>query len=135
MRTRFWLILFLIGSVPAYAQNAPGLKACEKTAHTQIELDRCGSNEATSADAELAQVYSRLLTLVAPKEGAVERVQSAQNAWLTYRTVYIEAMFPSSTKSHEYGSSYPMFRDLYYASVTRRQVAALREMIDWYTPR
>jgi hypothetical protein len=38
-------------------------------------------------------------------------------------------MFPAEDKQAEYGSMYPMERDLILATLTRRQIDALKDLI------
>jgi uncharacterized protein YecT (DUF1311 family) len=124
----------LFGTARTGAQAGPGasLPRCFETATTQSQMNRCARDEAARADAELDSVLSALLTETAKDPRAARNVRAAQTAWLAYRDAYLEAMYPARDKS-EYGSIYPMERDLLRTKLTMRQVEASRQMLDHYT--
>jgi len=98
-------------------------------AKTQAEMTACAGAEAARADAELNQVYSKLLSEVAGQEGAGAKIKASELAWIRYRDAYMDAMYPAKDKQEEYGSVYPMEADLLRAKLTRRQLMALRELL------
>jgi hypothetical protein len=54
---------------------------------------------------------------------------------VAYRDAYIEASYPAKNKAIEYGSIYPLDVALLRAKFTQRQVTALEDMLQHYTPK
>ncbi|HEY1204870.1 MAG: lysozyme inhibitor LprI family protein [Bryobacteraceae bacterium] len=130
MRPPGWTII-LAALVPCllFAQDSARYRACTGKAKAQPELNACAADEAKRVDAELNRVYRELLSKNTDDPAAVEKIKNAQRAWVAYRDAYIEAMFPAQDKQAEYGSMYPMEVDLLLASLTARQVDALKDLI------
>ena len=110
------------------AQNSPKFRACSEKATAQPELNACAADEAKRVDAELNRVYRELLAKNSDDPAAAEKIKKAQRAWVAYRDAYVEAMFPAEDKQAEYGSMYPMEVDQILATLTHRQVDALKEL-------
>ena len=58
-------IAFLVGSLPAFAQDSAQYRACNEKAKVQAEMNACASDEAARVDAELNRVYQKLLSQAA----------------------------------------------------------------------
>jgi len=110
--------------------------ATVKTAKTQTELDVGASKEAARAQAELDEVYHKLLSKAAadPEAApeAVDKIKAAEIAWAAYRDAYMNAMYPAENKLAEYGALYWMEWDLLYAELTMQEVTALKELLKQY---
>jgi uncharacterized protein YecT (DUF1311 family) len=126
------LVVFLLASLPALAQDSSQYRACKKKARTQMEMNGCASKESARVDLELTDVYEKLLSKAAKQEEAVAKIKIFESAWAVYRDAYLDAMFPAKDKQAEYGSMYPMEVDLLRAQLTRRQIATLREWLSQY---
>ncbi len=111
------------------AQDSAKFRACNAKAVAQNELNACASEESYRVDAELNRVFRELLSKNSDDPAAVEKIKKAQRAWVAFRDAYIEAMFPAEDKLAGYGSMYPMERDQILATLTRRQVEALQDLI------
>jgi len=96
-------------------------------------MTACAHQEAVRADAELKDIYRKLLSRAASRPEAVAKIQAAERAWIAYRDAYIDAMYSAKNKQAEYGSIYPMEVDLLRAKLTQRQVAALKELLQQYS--
>jgi uncharacterized protein YecT (DUF1311 family) len=107
--------------------------ACNEKAKTQTEINACASDEAARADAELNEVYRKVLAEAGKQEEAVAKIKAAERAWIAYRDAYMDAMYPAKNKQAEYGSIYPMEADLLRAKLTQRQVTALKELLQQYS--
>jgi len=92
-------------------------------------MNACASDEAARVEAELNQVYQKLLSRVASQPEATTKIKTAERAWIAYRDAYMDAMYPAKNKQGEYGSIYPMEADLLRAKLTKRQVTALKELL------
>ena len=126
-------IVFLLASLPGLAQDSAQYRACNKKAKTQAEMNACASEEAARADAELNEVYRKLLSQAASQEEAAAKIKAAERAWIAYRDAYMDAMYPAKNKQAEYGSIYPMEADLLRTKLTQRQVMALKELLHQYS--
>src|SRR5713226_9298495 len=130
---RYLAIAFLIVSLPALAQDSAQYRACNDKAKTQTEMNACASSEAARNDAELNEVYRKLLSQATSQQEAVAKIKAAERAWIAYRDAYMDAMYPAKDKQAEYGSIYPMEADFLRAKLTRQQVAALKELLQQYS--
>src|SRR5712692_9317577 len=130
---RYLAVLFLLASFPGLAQNSAQYRACNGKAKVQAEMNACAGEEATRLDAELNEVYRKLLSQAASQEEAVAKIKAAEKAWIAYRDAYMDAMYPAKDKQAEYGSIYPMEADLLRAKLTQRQVTSLKELLQQYS--
>jgi len=119
---------FLISLALCIAQDSQLYRACTAKAVAQPELNTCATDEAARADADLNRAYRALLSKAAGQPEAVAKIKAAEKAWIAYRDAYLEAAYPAPDKQVEYGSIYPMEAALLRAQLTRRQVAALKEL-------
>ena len=90
-------------------------------------MNQCASDEAKRADDELNRVYRALLSKESDPDG-VAKIKKAEGAWIAYRNASLQAMWPVKDKQAEYGPIYPMKVNLLRATLTRRQIVALREL-------
>jgi len=127
------LIVFLLASLPGLGQNSAAYRACNEKAKTQTEMNTCASDEAARVDAELNQVYGKLLSQAASEQDAIVKIKAAERAWIAYRDAYMDAMYPAKDKQAEYGSVYPAEANLVRAKLTQRQVTALKELLRQYS--
>ncbi len=130
---RFLAFMFIVFSLPAIAQESVQYRNCQKKAKTQHEMHVCASQEAARAEALLKDVYQKLLSKASGQKEALAKIEAAENAWITYRDAYMEAMYPAKDKQSEYGSIYPMNANLLLAKLTQRQIIALKELDEHYS--
>jgi uncharacterized protein YecT (DUF1311 family) len=98
-------------------------------------MTACAGAEAKRVDAKLNSTYRALLARVASQPEAVAKIKAAERAWVAYRDAYVEASYPAKNKAIEYGSIYPLDVALLRAKLTQRQVTALEDMLQHYTPK
>jgi uncharacterized protein YecT (DUF1311 family) len=127
--------LLTIISFACFAQDSAEYRACSGKANTQSEMTACASDEAARVDAKLNTTYRALLAKVASQPEALVKIKAAEGAWIAYRDAYIEATYPAKNKATEYGSIYPLEVALLRAKLTLRQLAALEDMLQHYTPK
>ena len=127
--------LMTVISFACFAQDSAEYRACSDKANTQSEMTACASDEAARVDAKLKTTYRALLARVTSQPEALAKIKAAERAWIAYRDAYIEATYPAEDKATEYGSIYPLDVNLLRAKLTRRQVAALEDMLLHYTPK
>jgi uncharacterized protein YecT (DUF1311 family) len=91
---RYLAVVFFVAfnSFPCRAQNSEQYGTCNQKAKTQSEMNACANQEAARVDAELHDVYRKLLLQAASQPEAVAKIRTAERAWIAYRDTYIEAM-------------------------------------------
>ena len=119
----------LLSALTLNAQDSAAYRACTAKAQAQMELNTCAGDEAARVDRELNEVYRQLLARAKDDTDATEKLKAAERAWIAYRDAYIEAAYPAKDKRLEYGSIYPMDAALLQAKLTRRQIAALKDLL------
>ena len=128
-------VLMGFSSFACFAQNSAEYRSRSDKANTQAEMTACASAEAKRVDAKLNCTYRALLAKVASQPEAVAKIKAAERSRVAYRVAYIEATYPAKDKAIEYGSMYPLDVALLRAKLTQRQVAALEDMLQRYTPK
>jgi uncharacterized protein YecT (DUF1311 family) len=129
-----WLftVIVLISSIPCRSQDSAQFRACMQKEMSQAGMDYCAGKEAERADAELNDVYQKLMSKAAHVPGATEKVRAFEGAWMKYRDTYLEAMYPAEDKQLAYGTVYPMDVALVRAGLTRGQTKKLEKLIKQY---
>jgi uncharacterized protein YecT (DUF1311 family) len=131
-----FMLLTVLEQAPCSAQDSAEYRTCSDKAITQAEMTACAGAEAKRVDAKLKSTYRALLARVVESQpDAVAKIKTAERAWVAYRDAYIEATYPAKDKATEYGSMYPLEVALLRAKLTQRQVTALEDMLQRYTPK
>jgi uncharacterized protein YecT (DUF1311 family) len=120
------VVLFITLATPAYGAKK---NSCYDTAKTQFELNECASRELKKADDELNRVYKEILKRNAKDPVFLDRLKSAQRAWLSFRDAELEAIFPDPEKQIAYGSSYPMCYSIWETKFTIQRTQQLRRWL------
>jgi uncharacterized protein YecT (DUF1311 family) len=123
------VIFTFVGCSASLAQNSEQYSRCINKASTQMAMHVCANEEALRADAELNDIYQKLLSSATNQSGALEKISAAERTWITYRDAYVEAMYPAKEKQTAYGSRFPMEVDLLRAKLTRQQTMALKDLL------
>jgi uncharacterized protein YecT (DUF1311 family) len=113
-------------------QNSERYTKCIDKATTQTAMHVCANEEAQRVDAELNDIYQKLLSAVGNQAAAIEKIRAAERAWIAYRDAYIAAMYPAKDKQTAYGSTFSMEVDLLRARLTREQTGALKDLLKQY---
>lgn len=92
-------------------------------------MDECASKSLDAADKELNQVYQQVLAKYASDKVFVGKLRAAQKAWVAFRDAELDARYPASNKSLQYGSVYPMCADNELEAMTRKRTEELREWL------
>jgi uncharacterized protein YecT (DUF1311 family) len=134
---KFLVVTLLMTIIPCrcFAQDSAEYRACSEKANTQSEMTVCASDEAARVDSKLNTTYRALLARAASQPEALAKIKVAQRAWIAYRDAYIEAAYPAKDKATEYGSIYPLDVTLLRARLTQRQIVAIGDMLQRYTPK
>ena len=128
------LVIVLLSAVCSFGQASEKLNKCLTNAETQSELNKCASDDAARADADLKASFKELLTVLNGDPTATAKVKEAERLWIRYRDAYIEAMFPAVDKQAAYGTEYPMDVNLLRAKLTREHQSAIADLKADYQP-
>lgn len=118
------LLLFalLLACVPAVA-GAQGAGQMCPDARTQLEMNRCASDELARADSALNHRYQHLIRGLQPER--VEPLRVAQRAWIRFRDA--ECAFRAARYAG--GSLQPFVRATCLAGLTRERTEHFGEML------
>ncbi len=120
--------LCLVGAAPSTVEV--DRRPCFKTAMTQYALDECAGEEARRADAQLNDIFGKILLLAKRYPVAVKNLRATDSAWRAYRKAYVAAMFPLPRS--QTGTILPMQMAEQYAWVTQRHIAEMTLMLKVY---
>ena len=112
-------------------RNSEQYMRCIEKAANETAMHVCANEEALRADAELNDIYQKLLSAARKQPADVEKIRAVERAWIAYRDAFIEAMYPAKDKQAAYGSMFPMEVDLLRARLTREQTEALKAITRW----
>lgn len=104
-----------------------------ETATTQAAMNRCAGEEANRVDAQVNSTYRQVLDAAKGNVLALARIKKAEQAWITYRNAFMEAIYPAKDKQANYGSMYPMNADLVLADLTRAHLQTLKTLLRQYS--
>lgn len=125
--TLTFLISFMV--VMTIQLHSGAQSPCFEKARTQKELNECAAADLSQADAELNQVYQRVLSRHADEPDAVTRIRKAQRAWIAFRDAEMEALFPESKRAQR-GSSFEMCRLFQLTKLTQERTSELKTMLE-----
>jgi uncharacterized protein YecT (DUF1311 family) len=132
MINRALILGMIVGSVfVASAQDKIESLSCK--GNTQYELNVCAAEEFNHVDAELNHVYQQLLRATEGNQLATTKIKLTEQAWIVYRDAYLQAMYPEEDKQAHYGSIYPMEAMMFKTKLTRKQIAALSDLLRQYS--
>jgi len=132
MRRFLQTVIFgTIGFHAVLAQDSE-IHRCLDKANTQSAMNHCASDEGLRVEAQLNDIYQKLLVAAREDPGAVEAIMSAQKAWIDFRDAYMDAMYPAKDKQAAYGSIFPLEFNLHRAQLTQQQIEALKELLKNY---
>ena len=109
---RLLLILFLTFNSNCFSQ-------------TQSEMNKEANNEYQKADNELNNVYQKILTEYKTDSIFIDRLNTAQRIWISYRDAELEMKFPAENRQAEYGSVYPMCISYFMKDLTEERIEKL----------
>lgn len=119
MHTRALFVLLTAIAAPAGAQSNCG------EASSQAAMTECAGGAYKQADAELNQVYRTVLGRLKDDSALMQRMVTAQRAWVAYRDA--ECAFAGSLA--EGGSAYPVVQAMCLTQQTRDRTEALRKYL------
>jgi uncharacterized protein YecT (DUF1311 family) len=102
---------------------------------TQVDMNVCSYKLLESYDKKLDTAYSKLIALVRSSPAVLKQVQAQEKSWVAYKRAYMEAAFPGKNKQLEYGTMYPLQRNLLEAGLVRDHLGDIQSLILAYTHR
>ena len=102
-------------------------------AGSQTEINACAGAEFGKADAELNRTWKAIQAKYADEPVFLERLKSAQRAWLAFRDAELQAMYPLAPGERAnvvYGSSFAMCESGFKAELTRQRTTQLKRWLD-----
>lgn len=97
---------------------------------TQAEMNMSSSEKLKKADAELNEVYKKILSDYASDTLFIKKLKIAQRLWIKFRDAEVDMKFPESEKRLYYGSMYPLCVNSYLESLTKERIEKLREWLE-----
>nr|WP_246124494.1 MULTISPECIES: lysozyme inhibitor LprI family protein [Bizionia] len=88
------------------------------------------NNEFRKADAELNNVYQKIITEYKTDSIFIERLKKTQRIWISYRDAELEMKFPAEDKRVEYGSVFPMCVSYFLGKLTEERTEKLKIWLD-----
>jgi uncharacterized protein YecT (DUF1311 family) len=104
------------------------LPTSSASAQTQMQLNKEACDEYKKADAEMNDVYRRINRDYRDNPGFIGALKKAQLAWIRYRDVHLESIFPGDPS--QYGSINPMCRCTNLAEITKERTRVLKRWVE-----
>ncbi len=114
--TVFSLLILFVCSSAAFSQS-------------QLDLNVEACDKYKKADAELNKTYRQILTEYKDDKLFLQKLKSAQNAWIKFRDASLEARFPlkpNENANQKFGSVYPMCRCFVLTEITEKRTEELK---------
>jgi len=112
-----------------YQIQSTELSGCMDNAETQMQINQCTYEDYAQADAELNQVYRKILVVYSEDSAFLEKLKIAQRAWITFRDAHLEALYPEQDKRFAYGSMYPSCSNHDLTVLTRQRIIQLQQWL------
>jgi len=94
-------------------------------AETQVEMTATACNEMDKADAQLNQVYKKVLAKYQNDQMFINKFITAQKKWIAFRDAYADSMYIPENKE-SYGSVFPMCHCAFLQNITNDRVKQLQ---------
>ena len=117
-----FLLLFALAAGAAAGQRKTRSDPCADPG-TQFEMNQCAGKKYRAADANLNQVYRKLVAMLDEEERA--QLKEAQTAWLKYRDTNCEFV----ADQYKGGSIRPLIQATCLGDMTNRRTAELKTQI------
>ena len=125
---RFIPLLAVITIAPL--AQASEYESCLNVAVTQADMSGCADMGYQEADAELNRVYNEIRKIYSDDKLFLDKLKSAQRAWITSRDADLALEYPHMDEEGYYGSVLPMCTLDSRASLTLERVTYLKRWLD-----
>lgn len=97
---------------------------------TQNDMNMCETEQYHRVDAELQHVYEQVLAKYATRKLFVEKLKTAQEAWVKFRDAQMDSLYSEEDKLRAHGSVYPMCKAIELTLLTSERTASLKRMLN-----
>jgi len=118
--TSLILVSFLYANEP---------KSCIETASSQRAMNQCAIESYRKADAELNRIYLKIKALYKDDKLFLEKLKTAQQAWIKLRDADLSLKFPHREKPNYYGSVFPMCEAIFETKLTLERIRFLKQWL------
>jgi uncharacterized protein YecT (DUF1311 family) len=94
-------------------------------ADTQLQMNTAACNEMTNADANLNQVYKKVLAKYKDDELFTNKFIAAQKKWMEFRDAYVDSMYIPENRD-SYGSVFSMCQCNFLEKIINDRVKQLQ---------
>ena len=136
MNRRLMIILAILcfAFTFTYAQKRKSTRTKSKnpcaTQADQIEMNECACNRYKRADVELNRVYQQLLSANANDPVFIDKLKTAQRAWIAFRDAQLAAIYPDTEDPKvKYGSVFTMCYCGAQQDLTEERTKHLKRML------
>lgn len=112
-----------------YKVQSTELSGCMDNAETQMQINQCTYEDYAQADVELNQVYRQILSVYSEDKAFLDKLKTAQRAWIAFRDAHLEALYPEQDKRFAYGSMYPSCSNHDLTVLTRQRITQLQQWL------
>jgi len=121
------LTLTVLSQSVSWADSGPECGAKS----SQVELNACVAAELAKANIALNDTYQLVVSRMADDPVFLEKLRSAQRAWIAFRDAELEARFACSEEDIRqcWGSMYPMLWSARKAELTKERTRQLRQIL------
>jgi uncharacterized protein YecT (DUF1311 family) len=98
---------------------------------TMVEMGVCAADAFRAADAELNDVYRKLLAAGSKEPVFIAKLRAAQKAWIRFRDAELESKFACEKDNERlcWGSMLTLERPAYKTRLTRERTAQLNKLL------
>lgn len=100
------------------------------SAQTQLELNEKACASYKKADTAMNKTYQQILGRYRADSLFIQKLKSAQRAWIAYRDAHLEALYPAADKRAAYGSVNPMCQCVALEEITVERTKILKKWVD-----
>jgi uncharacterized protein YecT (DUF1311 family) len=95
---------------------------------SRMSADSCAAYK--KADSALNDTYKKVLSEYAKDRLFLQKLKTAQRAWVAYRDAHLDALYPAADKQAEYGSIYTTCRCAALEELTEQRTKELQKWLD-----
>ena len=123
-------LIVLFAALLLSIQTSAGPLPARHSSQNQLELTEQACAAYKKADAEMNAIYQKILNENRKDRLFVQKLRSAQRAWLMFRDAHLESIFPAADKRAAYGSVQPMCHCMELEKITDERTRVLKQWVD-----
>ncbi len=123
-------VLLLLLTVSGYPGTSAGRAKVGTQQQNQMQLDEKACSAFKQADAKMTKLYRQILLEYRKDTLFVQKMRTAQRAWLAFRDAHLASIYPAGDKRVAYGSVNPMCQCMELEKLTEERTEVLRQWVD-----